>query len=318
MPIPCGRIAGVEKPVSRLILGCGPLREDDMAQAERMLDAFVARGGTALDTAHVYGRDGASERAVGRWLASRGRRAEIVVITKGGHPAPDWSPRVSPEVIDAELTESLERLQTPYIDLYLLHRDNPALPVGPLVECLNEQLVRGRIRAFGGSNSHPRRLAAANAYAEAHGLRGMAASSPFFALAIAHDPPRMGHAILNGDREARDWYRETGFPLLSWTSQAQGFFSARANREDPAALRHFQRYDDPDNWERRRRTWELASRRGCTPTQVALAWVLRQPLNAHPIIGSGSVPHLEDAVGALDVHLTPEELAWVNLEDTPV
>ncbi len=309
-----GRIAGIDKPLSRLILGGGPLNPDRQEKGDAMLDAFFAAGGTGVDTAHIYGRDGASERALGRWMAARGNRERVFLITKGAHHASDFTPRVTPEVITAELLESLERMQTDHVDLYLMHRDNTAVPVGPLVECLNEHLAAGRIRAFGGSNWSPRRIEEANAYAAAHGLKGLAASSPFFALAVAHDAPEMRHAIINGDREAMAWYRETQFPLLSWTSQAQGFFSDRARRDDPEALRRFRRYDHEDNWERRRRVRELADKRGVTGTQVALAWVLQQGMNVHPIVGTGTVPHLEEALGALSLALSAEESAWLNLE----
>ena len=314
MPMTYGRIDGFDKPISRLILGCGGFAPDRMERVTTLMDAFVAAGGSAVDTAHIYGRDGASERGLGQWLAASGNRDRIVVITKGAHHDAEWKPRVRPEVIAQELQESLDRLQTDHVDLYLLHRDDPASPVGPIVECLNEHVAAGRIRAFGGSNWSPRRLVEANAYAAAHGLQGFAASSPHLALAVARDPAHMGHSIVSTDREALAWYRETQFPLLAWTSQAQGFFSARANRADPESVRRFRRYDAEDNWERQRRAVDLAARQGCPSTQVALAWMLQQPLNAFPIIGPGTVPHLQDCVEALGVRLTAEEIAWLNLE----
>lgn len=309
-----GRIEGLAKPVSRLVLGCGGFRPDDMDRVGGLLDAFAAAGGTALDTAFIYGRDGASERAVGQWLEGSGQRGRMVLITKGAHPDSEWRPRVTAEVIGAELAQSLERLRTDHVDLYLLHRDDPASPVGPILECLNGHVEAGRMRAFGGSNWSPARLEEANAYAAAHGLRGFAASSPQLTLAIAHDPPHMGHSVVSHDREAMDWYRRTGLPLLAWTSQAGGFFSARANPDDPESRRRYRRFDYEENWRRRERVWDLAGRLGCTPTQVALAWVLGQPGQMHAIIGSGSIAHLEDACGALGVRLSPQDLAWLALE----
>jgi aryl-alcohol dehydrogenase-like predicted oxidoreductase len=308
-------IPGIPGPVSRLVLGCGSFRPEDGGRAEAVLDAFLAAGGTALDTAAVYGRDGASERAVGRWLSSRGCRERMVIVTKGCHPDAEWRPRVRPDVIDAELATSLERLGTPTVDLYLLHRDDPAVPVGPLVECLNGHLAAGRIRAFGGSNWSVERLAEANAYAAARGLVGMAASSPHLALAVARDPAHMGHATVSADGAARAWYRESGMPLLAWSAQAQGFFSERARPGDPEAARRFRRYDHPDNWERRRRAVELAARLGVPATAVALAWVLGQGPHVLPIIGPGSPEHLAEAALALQLRLQPRELSWLELVD---
>ncbi len=311
-----GRLHGLETPVSRIILGCGGLRRDNMDKATTLLDAFRAAGGTTLDTAFNYGRDGASERAVGQWIAERSARSDVVIITKGAHHDAEWRPRVRPDVITQELTLSLERLGTDHIDLYLLHRDDPQAPVGPIIDCLNQHLTDGRIRAFGGSNWSPRRIEEANAYAASHGLQGMVASSPNLALAVATDPPHMGHATVSGDPEALQWYERTRFPLLAWSAQAQGFFSERGNPENPDARRHFRRYDDPRNWERWRRVQDLASRRDRTPTQIALAWVLDLPLEVYAVVGPGTVPHLEDALAAQEVTLTPTELDWLNLQET--
>lgn len=310
-----GAIPGVTKPVSRIVFGCGGLRLDNREKTHTLLDAFHQAGGTALDTAFNYGRNGASERAVGQWIAERGVRSDVVIITKGAHHDAEWRPRVRPEVITQELTTSLERLGTDYVDLYLLHRDDPQAPVGPIIDCLNEHLVAGRIRAFGGSNWTPRRIEEANAYAAAHGLHGMVASSPNLALAVAKDPPHMGHATVSGDAEALQWYERTRFPLFAWSAQAQGFFSERGNPDNPEARTHFRRYDDPRNWERWRRVHELASKRGRTPTQIALAWVLDLPLEVYAVVGPGTVPHLEDTLAAQDASLTPAEIAWLDLRD---
>ena len=106
-----------------------------------------------------------------------------------------WSPKaaitrhVTPDMIDHELPISLERLQTDYIDLYFLHRDNPAVPVGEFVDMFNRHRAAGRVRAFGGSNWTPTRLAEANAYAEHNGLAGFSASSPNFTLAVWNEVP---------------------------------------------------------------------------------------------------------------------------------
>jgi len=310
-----GTIPGLGRPVSRLVLGSMVFRlepPEAWARTCDLLDQFAALGGNAVDTAHIYGR-GESERALGRWLAQRGNRDQMVIITKGAHPAPDWTPRLTPAAIAADLAESLERLGTT-IDLYLLHRDDPAMPVGPIVECLNEHLAAGRIRAMGASNWTPERIQEANEYAAARGLAGFAASSPNLALAVPNKPHWPGTVSIAGDRAALAWYRARQFPVLAWSSQAGGFFSGRFSPDRPEAPRMVQVYDSPGNWERLRRARELAAARGCTPVQVALAWVLHQPFPIFALIGPHSVAELQDSAGALAVHLTPEETAWLNLE----
>ncbi|MBA3709392.1 MAG: aldo/keto reductase, partial [Planctomycetes bacterium] len=153
-------LPGVPLPASAICLGTalhGSTIADDDAFA--LLDIFVERGGNFLDTAHIYAAwlpngHGQSERAIGAWLRSRGSRASTVIATKGGHPSWTAVPqaRLRPEDIASDLTESCERLGTDVIDLYWLHRDDPAVPVDEILDALQRLIASGRIRAIGASN----------------------------------------------------------------------------------------------------------------------------------------------------------------------
>src|SRR5262249_53798142 len=101
-------------------MGSAVFAPDQTELAHRLLDRFVAAGGSAIDTGRSYQRGG-SEKTIGGWLRASGRRADVVVITKGAHPASDWIPRVNPGAITGDLLESLESLGVEAIDLYLLH-----------------------------------------------------------------------------------------------------------------------------------------------------------------------------------------------------
>ena len=158
-----GQIAGVDKPVARLILGTSITSFSDYEHSAQLLDEVFERGGTTIDTAHVYG-DGVAERNIGRWLAERGNREQVAIISKGAHHNDDRK-RVTPFDITSDLHDSLARLQTDFIDIYILHRDDEAVAVGPIVEVLNEHQRAGKIGAFGGSNWSHERLQAANDYA---------------------------------------------------------------------------------------------------------------------------------------------------------
>ena len=182
-----GAVAGIDKPISRLVQGTMMVRSDAVEQSFQLLDDVFALGCTTFDTAHGYGQ-GDCERTFGRWLAARGLREQVVILGKGAHHNQDRQ-RVTPFDITSDLHDSLARLQTDYIDLYLLHRDDPTVPVGPIVEILNEHRAAGRIRAFGGSNWRWTRIAAANEYAHAHGLTPFVASSSHFSLAIQFQEP---------------------------------------------------------------------------------------------------------------------------------
>jgi aryl-alcohol dehydrogenase-like predicted oxidoreductase len=303
-----GRIAGVEKPLSRLVLGTMVCTTDNMELTSLLLDSFVAAGGNCFDLAHVYG-GGKTERALGQWMKARGNRAEVILIDKGAHHNQDRR-RVTPYDIAADLHDSLARLQTDYIDIYLLHRDDPSVPVGPIVEALNEHKEAGRIHAFGGSNWTASRIQEANDYAAAHGLQGFCASSPYFGLAIQNEPTWSECVALSPADHA--WHKERQFPLLPWSSQASGFFTGRYSpeiRDNPDVVRV---YYNETNWERLRRARELAAQKKATSNQIALAYVLHQPFPVFPLVGPRTVEELNDTLGALNVSLTPEEVRWLE------
>lgn len=312
-------IPGLPLPVTRLVQG-GTMfggQLDDAASFD-VLDAVLALGGTLVDTAHVYG-GGQSERTIGRWLA-RGPRDRIMLLGKGAHPDAH-GPRVTPAAIAADLTESLARLQTDYIDLYMLHRDDLRVPVGPLVEALNEHLAAGRIRAIGMSNWTAARLTEANTYAALRGLTPIVASSPHFGLAEQLQAPWPGAVSLVGAAQAaeRAWYVRTQMPVFAWSSLASGFFSGRVragqrvgqpSAADEALLRV---YGSLANFERLARAETLAAERGLTVAQVALAYSWQQPLNVLALVGCVSPAEFAASAAALDLTFTPAELDWLDL-----
>ena len=309
-PMTYGEVAGVGKPLSRLILGTMMFSTRTLPYNLAMLDGFVAAGGTTLDTGHVYG-GGDCERAVGQWMKLRGNRDELVIVGKGAHPDAS-GPRVRPETIASDLRDSLERLGTDYIDLYLLHRDDPAVPVGELVEALNEHQRAGRVRAFGGSNWTVERLQAANDYAAAHGLTPFTASSPNFSLAVWNEPPWAG--CLSASVTGREWYAARNMPLLAWSSQAQGFFTGRYSSEDHSDAEMVRCWYNEANFQRLERARDLGQRKGVSANTIALAYVLRQPFPIYPLIGPRTLEELRTSLEALIVSLTPAEVSWLNLE----
>jgi aryl-alcohol dehydrogenase-like predicted oxidoreductase len=308
-------VPGVGERVSRLVMGSMVFSVRPIEEVHRLYDRFVAAGGNAFDTARVYGR-GQTERLFGEWVRQRGAREQITVIGKGAHHDPATGQRrVTPEAIAQDVATSLDALGMDAIDLYFLHRDDPELSVGPIVEALNEQARLGRLRAFGGSNWSQARIEAAKQYALARGLRPFAASSPNLALPVPNEPMWLNCVSLSGDAEAIRWYVQSRLPVFAWSSQARGFFSGRFAPERPEVDRDVTRvYYAEGNWERLRRAGELAREKGATPTQIALAWVLHQPLEVFALIGPLSEGELEDCLGALEVSLTEDELSWLNLE----
>ncbi len=302
--------APLDRSLSRLVLGTMVFKQETRDLTFAMMDRWRELGGNVVDTAHLY-NSGESERVLGDYLAERGCRDEIVILTKGAHHNADRR-RVTPEDITCDLRDSLARLKTDRVDLYVLHRDDPELPVGPIVEILNEHQHAGRIQAFGGSNWTTARLDEANAYAEAHGLNGFTLSSPHLSLAVPNGEIWLG-CVDARSPEAMAWYSERQMPLFAWSSQARGFFSGAFTPEDNSNETVTRVFYSEGNWERLRRAQELGARRGFSAIQVALAWVLHQAFPVFPLIGPASLEELESCVAALELELTPEEVAWLDL-----
>jgi aryl-alcohol dehydrogenase-like predicted oxidoreductase len=314
-----GNVPGISRPISRLVQGTMMMNPNDPDAAYAVMDAFFEAGGNIFDTAHVYG-NGASERVVGRWLKERGLRDEIVILGKGAHPTQDRN-RVTSFDIAADIHDSLARMQVEYIDLYLLHRDDPEQPVGVIVEALNEQHAAGRIGAFGGSNWTTDRIQAANEYAAAQGLRPFVASSPNFSLAEQAVPPWPGCVSISGPGQtaARQWYLENGVSLFTWSSLAGGFFSGRFERdnldsfEDDYDQLCVKVYGQEENFKRLDRVRELAAEKALSVPQIAMAYVLAQPQGIFALVGSRNAEEVQANMAATEAKLTQDEIAWLEL-----
>ncbi len=304
-PMAKGQVPGLDKPVSRLVMGCDNQRT--MPHAAAMWDDWFERGGNAFDTSYVYG-GGVPERLFGQWMRNRGVRSDCAVIVKGAH-----TPCCTPDFLTSQLYESLDRLQTDHADLYIMHRDNLDIPVGEFVDVLDEHVRAGRIKVTGGSNWTSERFKKANAYARRKGRQGFTVLNNNFSLARMVNPVWNG-CISASDPETRRWLKRTHTPLFSWSSQARGFFTNRAGPDklDDRELVHA--WYSEDNFERRTRAQVLARERGVAPINVALAYVLRQPFPTWALVGPREISETVSTCPALDLDLSPVELAWLNLE----
>lgn len=289
------------------------------AEAERLLATYLEQGGNFVDTAHCYAcwipdaGAGSSERALGACLRSLGAREHVVIGTKGGHtafgegyPRPDAF--LAPERVALDLAESLERLQTQRIELYYLHRDDPRVPVGEIMDALNRHIQAGAIREIAASNWSEARMDAANAYAAERGLRPFVASQVQWSLAtpareIGPDP-----TTRYVTPETAAWHTRTGMPIIAYSSAAGGFFA------DPPRVSA--QYDTAVNHARRERSHALAAELGATPTQVALAYLRAQAFPVVPILGTVNRDHLLEELGAVSLRLTAAQAAWLESGET--
>ncbi|WP_078378733.1 aldo/keto reductase [Sutcliffiella halmapala] len=303
----------VEKKSSRLIMGTAHLnRFECKEQRFAILDEFIKVGGNTFDTAHQY-LD--SEILFGEWIAERNNRRNILILSKGAHPDDgEPGPRLNPSSITSDITESLMRLRTNYLDLYALHRDDESVEVGPIIETLNQHIEAGRIHAIGASNWTHKRIQEANDYAAKAGLIGFTFNSPNLSLASCNIPRWPG--CVSVDRPMLNWHKGTQLPLLSWSSQAGGFFSGRFAPDILDNEEMVRVYYSEANWERFERARKLAKKKGASAIRIALAYVLNQPFLTAAIIGPEKVEELVSSVEALNIELTSTEMKWLNLEDS--
>ncbi|WP_314584928.1 aldo/keto reductase [Paenibacillus terrigena] len=301
--------SGLRNHVSSLIMGSDFFTPETFDEVCRVLDGYVTIGGNTIDTAFIY-CGGKSEQAIGMWMEERKNRDQINVWTKGAHPNQDGA-RVNRAAIYEELMISLERLRTDRTDLYALHRDDPSVPVGVILEALNEHVEAGRIGIFGASNWTTTRLEEANHYAKEHGLRGFSFSSPNLSLAKAIEP--YWQDCISIDEESLSWYERSQLPILSWSAQARGFFTGRYTPEDRSNADLVRVFYDDANWERYRRAEQLGVEKGYTTIQIALAYVLNQPFSSGAIIGARNDEELKSCLEATELVLTPEEIRWLDL-----
>jgi aryl-alcohol dehydrogenase-like predicted oxidoreductase len=307
-------IEGTRKPVSRLIKGSDYFTHETYDTAARNLDAFLAAGGNTIDTAYIY-TGGQSEEVIGRYMQEKRNRDQWVILTKGAHHDQD-GPRVNRAAIDSDLARSLERLQTSSVELYALHRDDPSVPVGEILEALNRHIEAGTIEAIGASNWTWQRLQEANEYAAAHGLQGFSFSSPNLSLAKANEPFWSG--CVSADEATCSWHEQQQLPLLSWSSQARGFFTGQftpERRDNADLVRVF--YSD-DNWERLRRAEQLAEQKNASTIQIALAYVLNQPFPTSAVIGARNPAELDSCAEGAEIKLSRAELEWLDLRQDQI
>jgi aryl-alcohol dehydrogenase-like predicted oxidoreductase len=280
--------------------------------ADELLQIFLEAGGDFFDTAHCYafwvpGGLGASERALGEALRRAGVENRVVVATKGGHPDMGQgysrpAEFLSEAVIRADVQESLDRLKRDTIDLYYLHRDDGKTPVSEVVGLLNVLVQEGKIRYFGASNWSVERIGEANAYAVRKGLFGFVASQIQGSLAIPNWKPEPQDPTV---RYLTDWeqtfHTETQMPVVCYSATANGYFARNPRSENL--------YGSSTNERRREHAERLAQEFGCTPAQIAIAYLRSLPCPAIPLFGTTNPDHLREIVGGVEIRLTPEQVS---------
>ncbi len=311
-------ISGTSINLSKVILGTANFGTSiPEEQAFAQMDCYYENGGRTLDTAAVYGdwedrQEPLSEKTIARWLRSRGLEKEMTVITKGCHyrlKTPNVS-RVTPEAIRQDVAQSLGALNRDTIDVYLLHRDNLAVPVGEIMETLGEFTAKGILRSVGVSNWTYARIAEANAYAAAHGLTPFTSSQMQWSLAKINPENDNFKELPHITPEELAHYRQSGLTLMGWSSQAGGVIAKLLSRPDFSLEGN--KFDTPETRLRAQRTAELAKQTGYSPAALSLAYLLNCRVNSAAVVGASTLEQLRESLPAGDMSLTEEQVSYLE------
>jgi len=305
--------------VSRICLGCMTYGEPatgvlgfgrhawtlDEKDSQPFLRQALDLGINFFDTANVYS-SGASEEVLGRFLKSNTPREAVVIATKvhgimrddpNGHG-------LSRKAILYELDQSLRRLGTDYIDLYQIHRWDNETPIEETLRALDDAVKAGKVRYIGASSMYAWQFAKTLYLADRHGLTRFVTMQDHYNLLYREE-----------EREMLGLCQSEGIGILPWSPLARGRLTRAWQSEqtkrfetDLFAKNMYAKSEDADR-QVVDRLGVIAEQRGVPRAQLALAWLLNKPIVTSPIVGATKPHHLQDAVAALSLHLTPEEVA---------
>lgn len=303
--IPKRLVPGTKKEVSLLVMGTITWSEEDMLDKAPIYDRFVKLGGNCVDIGYIYG-GGGSARGYGNWLHDRGLIGKVMIFDKGCHPNSE-GPQFTPEAMEREMEAERERMRVDKVDFFTFHRDNPFVPLEPMVRKAGELVERGWVDHFGGSNWSIARIEKWNSIAAEEGLPKMVLNNPNLSLATVNEA--MWSGAYTAGLEDIAWHERTQFPLFSWSSLGGGWFA----RVETAEIDRV--YKNPENIARRDRMESMAAEKGMRPLQVALAYVLSFPFPVWALVGPRSVEQMTELAEASTVRLTPEEMRWLERGD---
>lgn len=281
----------------------------DEAASQPFFKRALEAGINFFDTADIYSQ-GASEEVLGRALKNFGAsRDHVVVATKVFHPmGPSPNQRgLSRKHVMAAMDASLKRLGMDYVDLYQIHRFDSETPIEETIDALHDLVKAGKTRYLGASSMYAWQFAEYLHRARARGKTQFAAMQNFYNLVYREE-----------EREMLPLCRAHGIGVIPWSPLARGFLgrsSAHAREELTTRAKSDHVFDlrhGEGDFEILRRVEETAKKHGASNAQIALAWVLSQPGISAPIIGASKMKHLDDAIAAVDVKLSAEEIAYLS------
>ena len=276
-----------------------------------ILDAFMDAGFNAIDTADVYSifvpgnAGGESETVLGEWMKARGNRDKVVLITKGGLPMGEDLKGLGKDYLTRACDASLKRLGTDYIDVYMSHRADPAVPIGETLGAFRDLIDAGKVRSAGASNYTCAQLAEALA-STGGGQAAYSSFQPHYNLAKRDEY----------EGEVEDLCVKHNLGVITYFSLGAGFltgkYRTKADFEGKARGGSASAYANDGNFILLDRLDQVAKRHGATMAQVALAWLMARPSVTAPIVSATSPAQLADILESVELRLTAEDMAALD------
>ncbi|MEH2351243.1 MAG: aldo/keto reductase [Nostoc sp.] len=278
----------------------------------QILDHFIAAGGNFIDTADVYSmwvpgnQGGESEIIIGKWLKQRGNRERVVIATKVGNELGTKGKGLSRKYIQQAVEDSLQRLQTDYVDLYQSHIDDESTPLEETLETYKELISQGKVRVIGASNYSASRLAEALKISQQHGYPRYESLQPRYNL----------YSRSEYEQDLQLLSQEQGIGVISYSSLASGFLSGKYRSEQNLSIsargNSVKKYLNARGFQILKAVDEVAKTYNSTPTQVSLAWLIARPTITAPIVSATNIEQLNDIIKAIDLKLDPDAIALLN------
>lgn len=311
--LPRRRLGASDLTIAPLVLGGNVFGwTADRATSFAVLDAFVAGGGTMIDTADVYSawvpghRGGESETVIGEWLKESGRRDDVLIATKVGMLPGEGGEKLAPARIAAACEASLKRLGTDRIDLYFAHQDDDAVPQEAVAEAFARLVEAGKVRVLGASNFHAARLQSAVHAARAAGLPHYQVLQPEYNLVSRQ----------KFEGELQDFCVANNIGVVPYYGLASGFLTGKYRTTDDLS-KSVRGTRMGDLLEGRGRQVlaamdAVADETGATLAQIALAWLAAQPGVTAPIASATGVAQVEELLGAMTLTLSADQVRRLN------
>ncbi len=293
--------------ISAIGLGSAPFgREIDQDASHRVLDYAFERGIRFIDTAEGYGRTMPGELIIGNWMTKSGTRKKVQICTKIGSGG-------KPENVKRVVQQSLERLQTDYIDIFKLHTPFPDVPVGETLDALTSEVRAGRIKVIGGSNFTTKQLKECVAASKKGGYARFQIVQPPYCLAITD---KLGYVTRHEcELEMFPYCKDEGIAVTPYSPLGAGFLTGKytPDRKDiPSGTRydvapaHADIYFTDQNFRILEKLRSKAFSLSVSMSQLALAWVMSNPDVTSTLIGAREPAHIDQAIAALKMKLRPK------------